>query len=77
MIAKESSSNNCTYTQSPTVGKSNEDSKLNKVFQYKIEKDTLSISHFTSIDKKTGAISVPIERNIYNTEIKLIGKYHQ
>lgn len=54
-----------------------EDSKLNKVFQYKIEKDTLSISHLEIIDRKTGMIAVPIERNIYNTEIKLIGKYHK
>lgn len=54
-----------------------EDSKLKKVFQYKIEKDTLSISHPEIIDKNTGMIAVPIERNIYNTEIKLIGKYQK
>jgi len=53
-----------------------EDFKLKKVFQYKIEEDTLSISYFTSKDKKTGAMVIPLERNIYNTEIKLIGKYH-
>lgn len=54
-----------------------EDSKLNNVFQYKIEKDTLSITHFVIKDEKTGTISIPIEKNINDTEIKLIGKYHK
>ncbi|MCJ7508563.1 MAG: hypothetical protein MUO85_07530 [candidate division Zixibacteria bacterium] len=54
-----------------------EDSKLNKVFQYKIEEDTLSISCFVSKDEKTGAIVLPMEKIIYNTEIELLGEYHK
>jgi len=54
-----------------------EESKLNKVFQYKIEEDTLSISYFVSNDEKTDKIEISIERNIFNTEIQLVGKYHK
>jgi len=55
-----------------------ENSKLEKVYQYKIVEDTLTISYFSIKGKVTGTISVPMEINIpYKTEIKLIGKYHK
>lgn len=55
-----------------------EDSKLKKVFQYKIVEDTLAISYFVTRDKVTGAMIVPIEGiKPYNAEIKLIGKYNR
>lgn len=54
-----------------------EESKFNKVFQYKIEEDTLSISYFVSNDEKTDKIEILMERNIFNTEIQLVGKYHK
>ena len=54
-----------------------ENSKLQKVFQYKIENDTLSLSYFESQDKKTGALVVPMNLNIYGPSIKLTGKYHK
>jgi hypothetical protein len=54
-----------------------EDSKLKKLFQYKIVEDTLSVSYHLTKDEKSGAIVIPMERNYFNTEIKLIGKYHK
>jgi hypothetical protein len=54
-----------------------EDFKLKKVYQYKIKEDTLSISYFTSKDKKTGAMVIPMERKIYSKELNLIGMYHK
>ena len=54
-----------------------EDSKLKKVFQYKIDEDTLSISDHSMKDENTGAIILPTLNNIYETGIKLIGKYHK
>lgn len=54
-----------------------EDSKLKKIFQYEIKEDTLSISYLAYKDNKTGAMVIPMERFIYNTEIRLIGKYHK
>jgi len=54
-----------------------ENSKLKKVFQYKIEKDTLSLSFFVSQDKNSGAILIPMDINIFNRGIKLVGMYHK
>jgi len=54
-----------------------EDSKLKKMFQYKIIEDTLTITYHSTKDEKSGAIVIPMERNYFNTEIKLIGKYHK
>ena len=54
-----------------------EDSKLKKTFQYKIIEDTLTITYHSTKDEKSGAIVIPMERNYFNTEIKLIGKYHK
>jgi hypothetical protein len=54
-----------------------ENSKLNKVFQFKIETDTLLISLFAIKNEKTSVIALPLEKDIYNTKIKLIGKYYK
>ncbi|MGD8778568.1 MAG: hypothetical protein PVH88_06350 [Ignavibacteria bacterium] len=54
-----------------------ENSKLAKVFQYKIEKDSLVISHFLVKDMRSGAIAIPMEMNFYNNGIKFVGKYHK
>lgn len=54
-----------------------ENSKLNKIFQYKIEEDTLSISFFVSKDEKLGRIVITMERNIYNSKLKIVGQYHK
>ena len=54
-----------------------EESKVEKVFQYKVVNDTLSLTHFITIDKKTGITSIPMQRSDYTLELNLIGKYHK
>lgn len=63
------------FTISSDTLKLYEESKLSRVFQYKINKDTLSIFLMSNINEKTGAVEIQIEKNIYDTEIKLAGKY--
>jgi hypothetical protein len=63
------------FTLSADTLKLYEGSKLSRVFQYKIEEDTLSIFLFSNLNEKTGALEIQLEKNIYDTEIKLVGKY--
>ena len=53
------------------------DSKLNKIFHYKVESDTLTLTYFTHIDKRNGIGVVSMERNFSNQDIKLNGKYYK
>jgi|GEM_PF-5022552 len=51
------------------------DSGLTKVFHYKVETDSLLISYFTSTVDNNDRIAIPVEKNIDNSEIKLVGIY--